>query len=103
MTGVDVVEEPPSTDIDQLYWQYVASQTKKNWKFYIVSCPHFMSEFDNFFPFQKKSMMFRRFLILIRFQNKISFYTSRADVIKEGKNDSSLLYDELFLIIRDFK
>lgn len=48
-------------------------------------------------------MMFRRFLILIRFQNKISFYTSRADVIKEGKNDSSLLYDELFLIIRDFK
>lgn len=37
MTGVDAVEEPPSTDIDQLYQQYVTSQTKKNWKFYIFS------------------------------------------------------------------
>lgn len=73
MTGVDVVDEPPSTDIDQLYRQYVASQTKKNWKFYIVSCPHFMSEFDNFFPFHKKSMMFRRFLILIDFKTKFHF------------------------------
>lgn len=37
VTGVDAVEELPSTDIDQLYGQYVAAQTKKNWKFYIVS------------------------------------------------------------------
>ncbi|XP_056014702.1 MLX-interacting protein-like isoform X2 [Ostrea edulis] len=37
VTGVDTVEEPPSTDIDKLYEEYVATQTRKNWKFYLFS------------------------------------------------------------------
>lgn len=83
MTGVDAVEEPPSTDIDQLYQQYVASQTKKNWKFYIVSCSHFVSEFDTHFLSSPKLC----FLDIFSFNQRFSFNTlvSRADVIKEGK------------------
>ncbi|XP_062611162.1 uncharacterized protein LOC134273007 [Saccostrea cucullata] len=37
VTGVDTVEEPPSTDIDKLYEEYVRVQTRKNWKFYLFS------------------------------------------------------------------
>ncbi|XP_061176587.1 uncharacterized protein LOC133185416 [Saccostrea echinata] len=37
VTGVDTVEEPPSTDIDKLYEEYVMAQTRKNWKFYLFS------------------------------------------------------------------
>uniref|UniRef100_A0A8W8J8W4 BHLH domain-containing protein n=3 Tax=Magallana gigas TaxID=29159 RepID=A0A8W8J8W4_MAGGI len=78
VTGVDAVEEPPSTDIDQLYQQYVASQTKKNWKFYIVSCSHFVSEFDSHFLSSQKLC----FLDIFSFNQRFSFNTLFSFMLK---------------------